>query len=120
MMQRLPVMFEGLKAVPYVAIKPLQVSGVRLNRGDYLPQDSPIRKDPRRLESLCRLRYLRPIEPSIAEAEESSPEVAERPSASADLETCTLIELRDLCAERGLPTHGNRYVLRKRLQNALG
>lgn len=42
----------------YVVQKPITVCGVALDRGAHLPSDSPIRENPRRLETLCRTRAL--------------------------------------------------------------
>lgn len=47
--------------VDYVALRPILVGGVALNKGDHLPADSPLRALPHRLEILCRRRHLSPV-----------------------------------------------------------
>lgn len=84
----------------YQVIRPLlTVGGVQLQQGDLLPEDSPIRQAPRRLEQLVRMRKLRlVVSPGTAprqdddkavstrRATRTSPETLEEPEELADVD----------------------------------
>jgi hypothetical protein len=103
----------------FVCIRPQTlIGGVTLHRGDSLPADSPLRKSARRLEQLCRQRVLAPQLEAVRPAQ--APNVATAPVEAAtpnvDYRSLSVAELRDLCVSLGLKTHGNRFMLAKRLQ----
>ena len=138
---RVPSTFKNLGGVAYLVTKPLTVNGVHLTRGDYLPVDSPLRRVPRRLEALCRARFLHPSDGAALVAATKKvaavvPEVVEVvgaeevavPVVAAEEETLTAKDLpglsfRDLqtyCKQAGVSAHGNAQQLRDRLGAALG
>ena len=103
----------------YVVIRPrLTIGGCKLQLGDLLPEDSAIRKQPRKLETMCRLRRLMP---QIASAKMQAVDVlpSKKVAKEADLGTLSLQELKQLCRDKGLPPYGNKSQLRKRLHSVV-
>lgn len=122
-MSRQPT-FQLLGDADYTMLKPLKVSGVALDRGDLLPTDSPLRQNPRRLESLCRNRYMRPGLPETTApakaAAVSVPKVVveevKQKATSDDLDQMSIAQLRDRCRELGINASGGYTPLRERIR----
>lgn len=126
-MQKLPQFaspFRFPRETAYVALRSLLVAGQRLSPGDSLPADSPLRSQPRRLETLLRTRYLRAVvsaavcEPVLASVPEFN--MADSETETIDLSQMTATQLARACRERGLRSSGNISQLRKRLRAVLG
>lgn len=107
----------------YTVLRPMTVGGAKLDRGDTLPEDSPIRQQQRRLKVLCEQRMLAPVtevKREVTKSRSSAP-AASTAAAKAPKQTTinydelTLGQLRKLCRERGIPASGSKAALRNRL-----
>ncbi len=127
----------------FIILQPMLVNGVSLSHGDHLPDDSPLRGNPKRLETLCRLRKMAPCsvkpakvsvsvpvertEEKVMAAAVSSPAPVDAPVrarkvkfAASDIKSFSVADLKAHCREMGLPTYGTTLQLRKRLRTSLG
>ncbi len=119
---RLPSPYRFPADTNYVVLRKILIGGVQLQPGDLLPVDSPARTIPNRLEALVRMRYLTPqVTAAVSEeAPPAEPSVKMTPVPVMDISVMTGPQLIKACKQLGLPVHGNKDQLRKRLRNALG
>ncbi len=112
----------------YVILKEMLVNGMKLSHGDHLPSDSPLRDNPKRLETLCRLRMLAPIslvaEPAKVSTAKPTPqakeEVATPNTPKVDVDAFSFAQMLKECKRLKLKTNGTKQELRERLRTALG
>lgn len=97
----------------YRVLKSSQIDGVLLRTGDELPAESGLRQNPRRIETLCRLRVLAPV---TALHEKANPGIG----PAENLDTLTNEQLRDRLRKKGLDVRGSKLELVARLRSALG
>lgn len=100
--------------VSYRCVKSMTVEGQQLSAGALLPLDSPVRKDPRKLEILFRTRF---IEPADGETIQST--VSKETSTKDPLLSLTQDEVKLLLRGRGMATKGTEDAIRARLRAIL-
>lgn len=129
----------------YRILKPETINGIRLERGDMLPKDSPLRRMPFRIQQMCQQNRMVPVlsdaaggklpprsttktEAVTEEASapqptlETSSESPAEPAAAmtrVELMRLTMPELQALCKAKGINHVGNKSQLRKRLASTV-
>lgn len=105
----------------FQALRPVTVGGITLNRGDLLPEDSPVRSMPTRLEQLCKQRVLMAVvEVQTSRRQGKAAKAAEPQPAVPDLEKMSVKELGQYARHLGIAHGGNAAQLRKRIRSHLG